>query len=277
MPTDIEKEFEFVQGLLNQGIEFVQTYSWQLVAAVIIVAIGWLISNKIHNLIIKFGQKQGKLDETLLSFLASLGRAAILIFTLLITLNKLGITIAPLIAAISAGIFGATFAIQAPVANYAAGLAIIVMRPFKLRDVITIQGRTGRVEEITLAMTFLSTEDGEQIQVPNKFIMGEILKNSGNVVLVEGVVGVSYDSDPAKAIELIESILKENKTIDQEKPITVGIDKFGDSSIDIAYRFRVPAEQLHEVKFAVNGNIFLKLKEAQIEIPFPQRVITMKQ
>lgn len=276
MAKDIVEEFKFLEGILNTGIEFVQTYSWQILAAIIIVIIGYFVSNRIHKLVMKLGSKS-KIDQTLLSFLASLARVSVLVFTLLITLNKLGITIAPLIAAVSAGIFGATFAIQAPVANYAAGLAIIIMRPFKLDEVVTIQGHCGRVEEINLAMTLLRTEDGEQVQIPNKFIMGEILLNSGDVRLVEGSIGISYDSEPDEAIEIINSLINECEDVDHERDITVGIASFGDSSIDISYRYRVKAELYHKVQFHINSEIFDAFKEANIEIPFPQRVVTMKQ
>lgn len=276
MAKDIAEEFEFLEGLVNTGIEYVQTYSWQILAALIIILVGYFASNRVHKLVMKLGSKS-KLDQTLLSFLASLARMSVLAFTLLITLNKLGITIAPLIAAVSAGIFGATFAIQAPVANYAAGLAIIIMRPFKLEEVVTIQGHCGRVEEITLAMTLLRTEDGELVQIPNKFIMGEILINSGDVRLVEGSIGISYDSEPAEAINIIKSLLTECEDINREKEITVGIASFGDSAIDISYRYRVKAEKFHQVQFHINSKIFTALQEAKIEIPFPQRVVTLKQ
>lgn len=276
MAKDIAEEFEFLEGLLNTGVEYVQTYSWQILAALVIILVGYFISNRVHKLVMKVGSKS-KLDQTLLSFLASLARMSVLAFTLLITLNKLGITIAPLIAAVSAGIFGATFAIQAPVANYAAGLAIIIMRPFKLDEVVTIQGYCGRVEQINLAMTLLRTEDGEQVQIPNKFIMGEILLNSGDVRLVEGNIGICYNSDPDEAIDIIKTIISAGKEVDHDKEVSVGIASFGDSSIDISYRYRVKAEQFHQVQFLINSEIFGAFKEANIEIPFPQRVVTLKQ
>lgn len=276
MPTEIAEEFAFIEGLLKTGLTYIQTYSWQFLAAIILLIIGIFISNKIHKLVIKAGTKS-KMDVTLLHFLAGLGRVTVIAFTIMITLSKLGITIAPLIAAVSAGIFGATFAIQAPVANYASGLIIIITRPFKLGHVVTIQGRTGRVESITLAMTFLRAEDGEQIQIPNKFIMGEILENSGDFRLVENQIGISYSSDTDKAITIIEEIIQEHDSIEHEGSLKVGISSFEESTIVISYRYRVLEEKRHDVQYSVNSKVFSAIREAGIVIPFPQRIITMKQ
>ncbi len=271
----IVQEFAFVQGLVNTGITYLQTYSWQIVAAIIIFIIGLVLSNWTQRLVIKTGSKNEKLDPTLLNFLAGVSRILVLALTIMVTLSKLGITIAPLIAALSAGVFGATFAIQAPIANYAAGLAIILSRPFRLGDLITIHGISGRVESITLPMTYLRDNDGELIQIPNKRIIGEIIENSQELRLVAGKVGISYGCDPEEAIRLISEAISAIEGVVSEPPVRVGINSFGDSSIEIAYRCRVQAEHNYSVKYKINSEVFRVLKEANIEIPFPQRVVTM--
>ncbi len=274
MTENIVKEFSFVEGLLKTGVTYVQTYTWQICIAAVILLIGFFISGRVHKLISKAGTK-AKMDKTLLSFLAGLSRFLVLLFTVIVTLSKLGITISPIVAAIGAGIFGASFAIQAPVANYAAGLAIIIIRPFRLDDVLTIGEYCGKVEMITLPMTFLRTEDGEQVQVPNKFIMGEIIMNSGSYRLVSEEVGIEYSSDPAEATELIETILRNTDAVEQEPPFRVGISSFGDSGIIISYRYRIPAEQYHTLQYKINGEVFSALKKADIGIPYPHRVVNI--
>ncbi len=278
MPSEIEEqlsqEFAFVEGLIETGLTFIQAYAWQLIAASIIFIVGYILSARLQKWVIKIGSTKN-IDRTLLTFLAGLVRTLILAFTLMITLSKLGITITPLIAAIGAGIFGATFAIQAPIANYAAGLGIILLRPFKLEDVITVENQTGRVEEITLPMTYIRNEDGEQIQIPNKFIMGEIIKNSGSYQLVVGEIGISYKSDPEIAINSIAKLLSNFEEIEKNPVPRVGISQFGEYSIQISYRYRVPSEQLHRLEYQVNAEVFKSLKEAQIKIPFPQQEVTL--
>lgn len=275
MDNKLLNEFKFTQELINQGLMYLKTYTWQILAAFVLLAIGYWVGGKAQKVIIKIGQKK-KMDPTLLGFLASLTRIILLIFTILVALTKLGITIAPLIAALGAGIFGATLAIQAPVANYAAGLAIIIMRPFKLGDNITIQGRYGEVEDITLGITFLRTEDGERIQIPNKFIVGEIVHNSNQNRLVESVVGISYSNNPEKAIQIIKEELIKSKYVGKEAHFNVGILEFGDSSINLSYRYKVPGPKFFEAQFQVNSAIFEAFKNQSIEIPFPQRVVTLQ-
>jgi small conductance mechanosensitive channel len=275
MDNKILNELKFTQELINQGLTYLKTYTWQILAASVLLAIGYWVGGKAQKIVIKIGQKR-KMDPTLLGFLASLARIILLIFATLVALTKLGITIAPLIAALGAGIFGATLAIQAPVANYAAGLAIIIMRPFKLGDNITIQGRYGEVEEITLGVTYLKTEDGERIQIPNKFIVGEIMHNSHGNRLVDTIVGISYSNDPQKAIAIIKTELEKSDFVGKEGYFKVGILEFGDSSVNLSYRYKVPGQKFFEAQFQVNSAIFTAFKTNAIEIPFPQSVVTLQ-
>jgi len=273
----IVKEFAFFEGLLNTGIAYVQTYAWQIVAAIIILIIGLVISNWVQKIIVKAGTKQGKIDPTLLGFLAGFTRLVIVAFTVMIMLSKLGITIAPLIAALSAGIFGATFAIQAPIANYAAGLSIILSRPFKLGDFITLKELSGRVEEITLAMTFLRNCEGELVQIPNKRIIGEVIENSMDKRVVNGIVSISYSAEPEIAIDRLRLVLTNLELVNRDIPVRVGIHGFGDSGIEIEYRCMVPVDSYLEMKYMINKEVFIVLQELGIEIPFPQRVVTLRQ
>jgi small conductance mechanosensitive channel len=95
----------------------------------------------------------------------------------------------------------------------------------------------GVVDEITLGATILTDEDGVKITIPNKHIVGEILHNSEEKRIVEEIVGISYDSDPEKAIQIIKEALNEFQEISKEPPPQVGIQKFGDSSINIGLRY----------------------------------------
>ena len=100
-------------------------------------------------------------------------------------------------------------------------------------DTIRIQGVTGIVEEVKLAYTRLSTEDGEIITIPNKLIVGEILHNSNTSLIVEGCIGVAYDTDTDKAIELIRQVLQQHEEVVDKPSAQIGIQKFADSSIEI--------------------------------------------
>ena len=140
------------------------------------------------------------------------------------------------IAALGVLAFGASFAIAGPVSNYGAGLVIILSRPFVIGNTIKIGGVSGVVDEIHLAVTILSTENNEIITIPNKHIVGEILSHSFANKTIEGTVGISYQDNPEKAIKAIPTALLEIDDVCKEPPPQVGIEAFGESSIDLGMR-----------------------------------------
>ncbi|HOW88569.1 MAG TPA: mechanosensitive ion channel family protein, partial [Candidatus Omnitrophota bacterium] len=181
------------------------------------------------------------------------------------------ITITPLVAALSAAAFGLTFAIQGPLSNYGAGLAIILGRPFVVGNTIQVKGQAGIVKEVTLACTVLTDEDGVKITIPNKHIVGEIIHNSFQYKIVENMVGISYGDDPEKAIQVIErTIMSFNEVAKEPKP-QVGLQEFGESSLNIGCRYWIPMTKYFQTLCAVNLAIHKALAAAKIAIPFPQR------
>jgi small conductance mechanosensitive channel len=122
-----------------------------------------------------------------------------------------------------------------------------------------------------LGFTKLSNEDQTIITIPNKHIIGEIIHNSQANSVVESTVGIAYHCDPDKAIDAIRNALEPFLDKEEGKEPQIGIENFGDSSIDIGIRFWVPTEKYFERKYAANLAIYKALKQHGIDIPFPQR------
>ena len=268
----MENQIEQVQVMVNKVTEFFVAYSFQVVGAVIILIAGFIIGKWVSNLIEKLCRKKN-LDVTLSGFLASIGKIIVISFALIIAMNKFGITIAPFIALIGAAAFGATYALQGPLSNYAAGLSIIVGRPFIVGDTINVAGVFGVVKSVKLAFTDLITEDGVTITIPNKHIVGEILHNSKEFRIIDGSVGISYGDDPEKAIKVIQDTVSRIEGVTADPVPQVGVENFGDSSVDIGYRYWVPTQKYFETLHTVNLAVFKAIKEAGITIPFPQREV----
>ncbi len=165
-----------------------------VLVAVITLIIGLIVARWLSRLVVRVGVKRN-LDETLSRFLGNVVKLIIIGFVLIMTLGKLGIAITPLIAALGAVAFGSSLAFSGLLSNYAAGLTIIVSRPFVIGNTIEVKGVSGVVEEIGLGATHLSNEDGEEITIPNKNIVGEILTNSYENKVVEMTIGISYNDD----------------------------------------------------------------------------------
>jgi len=266
----MEEEIQAVQKIVDLIIDFFVRYSFQVAGAIIVLFVGWLVARAIGSFVLRLLEKK-KLDITFSKFIASTVKLIIIVFAVLVALGKFGISVAPFIAAGAAVAFGASFAIQGPLANYGAGLVIIFTRPFVVGNTITVAGVSGVVEEVKLGATILTDEDGVKITIPNKHVVGEILHNSEEWRIVEEVVGISYESDPEEAIRITTQSLDGIDKVSKDPPPQVGIQKFGDSSIDIGLRYWVPSKRYFLTLYEVNLAVYKNLKEGGVEIPFPQR------
>lgn len=269
----MKEEIDQFKAIYDLIVTFFVTYSFQLIGALIILMIGLLVSSRVARLVTRTCDKHG-LDVTLSRFLASCTKIIIIVAVAVICLGKIGISVTPFIAAIGALSLGAGLAMQGLLSNYAAGLNIILTRPFVVGDTIIVQGVTGIVKEVHLAQTILTDEDEVTILIPNRHIVGEIIHNSNNFKVVESTLGVAYSSDIDQVINTIKAVLHE-LNVDTNRPPQVGIDEFGDNSINFGIRFWVPTDKYHQLRFRVNDKLFKALHLAGIEIPFPQREIRL--
>ncbi len=268
----MQEQLSTAQKTINTIIEFCIHYSFEILGAFLVLILGFVVAGWAAKLAFSFFQKK-KFDITLSRFLSDCLRIIIVAFTVIIALGKFGITIAPFVAALSAVAFGASLAIQGPLSNYGAGIGIILSRPFVVGNTITVCGVSGIVEEVKLACTVLRNEDGVQITIPNKEISGQILHNSRANKLSEGIIGISYQDQPEKAIEIIQEVLKRFPQVIQDPKPHAGISAFADSSINIEYRYWIPTAEYFPITYAVNLAILNSFNQAGITIPYPQREI----
>ena len=268
----MQDKISAIQKVINTIIDFFVNYSFQVVGAILVLIVGLIVARSLASFLMKLFERKN-FDITLSKFTVAAVKGIIIGFAIIVALGKFGITIAPLIAALAAMAFGASFAIQGPLSNYGAGLAIILTRPFVVGNTIKVREVSGIVEEIKLGATILTDEDGVKITIPNKHIVGEILHNSEEHKIVEGLIGISYNGNPEEAIRIIKNTLDEFQEISKDPTPRVGIQEFGDSSINIGLRYWIPTRKYFETLYGVNLAVYKQLKQANIEIPFPQRDI----
>ena len=268
----MEQEIQQAQAVYQLITEFFVNYSFQILGAFIVLALGILVARKISNIVLKLCERK-ELDVTLSHFIASSTKIIIIAMVAIIALGKVGISVTPFIAAIGALSLGAGLAMQGLLSNYGAGLNIIIARPFVVGDTIRVQGVIGQVKEVHLAFTLLTDEDDVEITIPNKHIVGEIIQNSHEDTLVEETVGIAYDSDSGKAIEVITQALENMDNVNKTRVPLIGIEDFADSSINIGIRFWAPTNHYFETRYRANSAILSALQNAGITIPFPQREV----
>lgn len=272
----MDEELQQLNAWKDQLILFAAEKGAQVLAAVIILLIGFWIAKSVAGLILKVCDKR-QLDITLARFFAGFAKLVIVAFAVIMSLGKLDIEITPFIALLGASAFGLSLAVQGPISNYGAGVVLIITRPFKVGDTLTLNGLCGLVDVVNLGTTQLVNEDEERITIPNRKVLGEIFTNSQVYKVVEAQVGIAYECDPEQAIQVILEAVEQIEGIASERTPDVGIESFGDSSINIGYRVWVPTSSYHRTRYALNLSVYKALQEARIKIPFPQRDVHLIQ
>ena len=285
MVESIGQELEQVNAIYQMVVEFFVGYSFQIIGALLIMLIGILVASKVSKIVERLCLKK-KLDVTLSSFIASTIKIIIVVLIGIIALGKLGISVTPFVAAIGALSLGAGLAMQGLLANYAAGLNIIISRPFIVGDTIKVESVTGLVKKVQLAYTMLIDEDGTEITIPNRHIVGEIIHNSYSNMLAEISIGIAYSEDAPKAILIIMQALAKVEELQDiqmpldkegvpktEQKLQVGIGSFCASSVNLSVRVWLPTSKFHQLRFKLNAAIYAALNENNVKIPFPQHEV----
>ncbi len=266
----MEHELQEIQKFYQMVIEFFVNYSFQVLGALIIILLGWFVSKWAHRLVVRIFEKN-QLDVTLGMFSANVVKFIVLAIAIIIALGKFGISIGPFIAAIGAISLTAGLALQGSISNYGAGIALIISRPFVVGDTVSINDVFGVVEEIKLSYTLLRTEDEELITVPNKYMIGEIMVNSFAYRLVEGNIGVGYDDNIDRVIEMIKGVVENHPDLSKENTPVIGIESFGDSAVIIGMRYWVPTKRYFQTQYEINKAVYDAIKSNGYTIPYPQR------
>jgi small conductance mechanosensitive channel len=250
----------------------------KLVIAIVIFIVGKWIAGKVTKLV-KKGMTKSKMDEALVSFLGNGVFMILMVCVILVTLDFVGIKTTSFVAILGAAGLAVGLALQGSLANFAAGVLIIMFRPFTLGHAIDAGGVFGIVEEITLLTTNMKTPDNKVIIVPNGQIMGGAITNfsAKDTRRVDMVFGCSYVDDLKKVRSVIEDILNNDERILKDPAYTIGLLELGDSSVNFAVRPWVNAADYWNVFFETQEKVKVRFDEEGISIPFPQRDVHLFQ
>ncbi len=248
-------------------------YALNIAIAIVIFVVGKWIVHKIADFAENLMSKSGKLDKTLITFLKNIIYYVLLIIVVLTALKQLGVDTTSFFAILGAAGLAIGLALKDSLGNFAAGVMIILFRPFKIDDLINAAGVTGVVEEISIFNTYLRTGDNQKLIVPNGSILSGTITNinAKEERRVDLVVGIGYDDDIKKAKELLNSIVKADERVLQEKGITVAVSELADSSVNFVVRAWVKTPDYWGVKFDLTENVKLRFDEEGISIPYPQQ------
>lgn len=260
---------------VNQYLPEAIAWATNLLLAIVILIFGLWLAKKVYKIICNIGKNYENLDDTLFRFFGSVARYAILAFVAIAVLNRFGVQTASIVALLGAAGLAIGLALQGAMSNLAAGVMLLIFRPYKVGDFINAAGQFGNVTEIDMFTTVLQTFDKQQIIIPNSKIWGEQIINHSHYE-VRGVdfhFGVAYNANVIDARKVIESVLaKHPKILKDPKPF-IEIETLNDSSVDFLVRPFCNGADYFDVLYSVPEQIKIALDEASIEIPFPHRKI----
>ncbi len=202
-------------------------------------------------------------------------RALVLVLFGIVALQNLGVELLPLIAGLGVAGAGVALAMQGVLANLVAGLTILVTRPFRIGDYISIAHEEGEVLDISLASTTLGHPDLSRIVIPNRKIVGEILHNFGKLRQLDVAVGVAYDTDLGAAVGAVREVLQANSRLLKDPAPIIGVNRLADSSVGIAIRPWVAVPDFVAATSEVNRAVVEAFRERKIRIALPQREVRM--
>jgi len=213
------------------------------------------------------------LEPPVRALLARVTEVMVLGLFAIMALQNLGVELLPLIAGLGIAGAGVALAMQGVLGNIVAGLTIMVTRPFKVGDFISVAGEQGAVEDISLFSTTLGHADQSKVVIPNRKIVGEILHNYHAVRQLGIEVGVSYKTDIVAAVGTIREILRANPRILKDPEPVVGIARLRDSCVVLAVAPWVQAGDYGSASAEVNQAILEAFRARDIVIPAPQREV----
>jgi len=257
-----------MEQLQTVGVE----WGLKIVSFLLVLIIGMWIAKMIKKGVVKMMEKKG-VDPTLTSFLASLFYVGLQAFVIIAALEKLNVKTASFIAILGAAGLAIGLALQGSLANFAAGVLMIIFKPFKVGDFIDAGGTMGSVLEIGIFTTVLKSPDNKKVIVPNAQLTGGVVTNVNafGTRRLDLSAGIGYGDDIDKAHKVLAEIVAADERVLQDPAPKIAVNELGDSSVNFVVRPWVNSADYWDVYFEMTETIKKRFDEEGISIPFPQR------
>lgn len=253
-------------------------YAGKGFAALLVFLIGKWIARWITNIFMRL-MKSRDVDVTLIKFLEGIIYYALLASVIIAAAGQLGIKTTSFLAVLGAASLAIGLALKDSLSNFSSGVMLILFRPFRVGDFVSVGGESGTVEAISVFSTILNTGDNQKKIIPNGTISNATITNitANPTRRVDITVGIGYDDDIRKAKETLEEILAADHRIHKEPAPVVAVSALGASSVDIVIRPWVDTADYWNVYFSLNETIKLTFDEKGISFPFPQQDVHLFQ
>lgn len=287
--TDNLAELEELQKIAEPGVlkeymekavPFLADIGVRILMALLIYVIGKRMIKWLRK-VLKRGLNRSELDEGVCQFLDSAVKISLNLILIMAVINQLGVATTSVVAVVGSAGLAAGLALQGSLANFAGGVLILWFKPFKVGDYIIedTHKNEGTVSEIMIFYTKLMTTDNRTVVIPNGTLANSSLTNvtQQNKRRVDLYVGISYESDIRKAKALLTDMISAEQSRLEEEEVVVFVDALEDSSVRLGGRLWVPAEDYWKVKWRLTEQIKVIFDENQIQIPYNQLTVSLKQ
>lgn len=252
------EDLNVVDSINNAGSWLVRnqalllSYAVNIVAALAIIIVGLIVARIVSNTVNRL-MRARHIDATVADFLSALVRYAVIAFTLIAALGRVGVQTASVIAVLGAAGLAVGLALQGSLSNLAAGVLLVVFRPFRAGEYVDLGGIAGTVLNVQIFSTTLRSADGKIVVVPNgKIIAGNIINFSREPVRRnEFIIGVAYDADIDKVKQLLTNIIESDERILKDREMTVRLNELGASSVNYVVRVWSKSSDLQSVYWDV--------------------------
>jgi len=250
--TGLEQQWS---SAANVVVALVTGYGFRVIGAIIILVVGWMASRLLYTAIVKLCGRATRIDRTVTLFLANGARYGVLTFTFIAVLTSFGIATTSFVAVLGALGLAIGLALQGTLSNLAAGIMLVVFRPFHIGDRIEAGGVIGTVREVNLFYSELDTDDNVRVIFPNGKLWGEIVKvpSRNDTERVEVKFTRPFSDDMGTAIDRVKEIVAEDRRV--TRVAQIGVDSVGDANYVLVARLWVPRQVALQVQFDLNRAI----------------------
>ena len=258
-----------LERLIDQATAWVFGAGANLFAALLILLIGLKLIKKVRGIFDRTMEKAG-VETTLRKFLNALSYAVMLGALVFIVAEQVGISATSLVALVGSVGLALSLAMEKTLANFAGGVMVLLLKPFKAGDFITTPDGSGTVESIGLVYTTLVTADNQKISIPNSNMTTNVVTNVTGVEKRKLVlsIGIGYNADLKKAKAVLQRLFEEHAGIINEDGIQIVVEALGESSVNLSARGWTKTEDYWNTRFELLEQIKLTFDEEGIEIPF---------
>ena len=275
LTNKIDVNLEIISNLINSSIQIVVSYAGQVLGATIILIIGFYLAGKLSKLVRKKLGVFDKIDPLIVPIIGNIIRYGIIIITLIAVLGQFGVQTTSIIAVLGAAGLAIGLALQGTLSNVAAGVMLLLLRPFTTGDCVETGNVSGTIREVGLFTTIIDTFDNVYVSIPNSSIWNSTITNHSHYETrrIDVDIGIHYDTNLDLASEVLLKLAEDERVLDKPKKPQFLVMKYDDSAIVVRLRLYSHTKDWYAVYTDLMRKLKPALDEAGIQIPYPHRVI----